>query len=162
MHRKSEHAQQRNALLGEIVVGLDQILTADLQFDAGPQGIDVRVEAGSFAVLGQLLQGLGGLQLGSGGINLAFRGDHQQITGSHGQGYGLPGGVEGESGGTDIGSGGAGVLNVVQIDQILGHEDARVGVAEVQRRRHRYAEEVRAEALGRKVDFHARSRASRH
>ena len=56
MHGKSEDAQQGDALLGEVVVGLDEILPANLQFDAGTEGIDVGVEAGGLAVLSQLLK----------------------------------------------------------------------------------------------------------
>ena len=51
MHGKSEDAQQSDALLGEIVVGLDEILAANLQFDAGAESIDLGIEAGVFAVL---------------------------------------------------------------------------------------------------------------
>ncbi len=42
MHGESEDAQQSDALLGQVVVGLDEILAADLQFDASTEGIDVR------------------------------------------------------------------------------------------------------------------------
>jgi hypothetical protein len=131
MHGQSEDAQQSDALLGEVIVGLDEILTADLEFHAGAEGIDIGSEAGSLAVFGQLPKGLGGIQLGGSGFDLTFGGDDQQITGGHRQGDGLFGGVEGESGSADIGGGGAGVLDGVKIDEILGHGNARVRVAEL-------------------------------
>ena len=89
MDGKSENAQESDALLGEVVIGLDEILTANLQFNAGAESINVGVEAGVLTVLSELLQGFGGLQLSDGGIDLTFGGDHEQVTCRNGQGHGL-------------------------------------------------------------------------
>ena len=77
--RESDHAGQRNFLLGEIVGGRDQLLLARLVFDLRPERVDGRSDAGLLLRHRLLIERVRRLHLGLRGFHAGRPGHRLQI-----------------------------------------------------------------------------------